>query len=284
MKKHIDLHVHTTASDGSMTPSEVVRHAVQKRLAAIAITDHDTVEGIEEALIQGHLSDIEVIPGIEISVDYRDEMHILGYYIDIYSQKFITILNQLNNFREERNPKIIKKLNDLGMSISFEEVEAKAGRVVGRPHIARVMVEKGYVDNVNQAFYEYLNTGKPAYIERKKLSQQEGIRLIKNAGGIAILAHPIYLEKGGANLDMLLPKLIEYGLDGLEVYYSDYTSEDTHKYLKLADKYNLVATGGSDFHGRSKPRLKLGEGYGTLQVPYELLEKLKNKREEVNLN
>ncbi|MBZ4644988.1 MAG: 3,5-nucleoside bisphosphate phosphatase [Petroclostridium sp.] len=277
--RYIDLHVHTTASDGSMTPSQVVQYAAKKNLAAIAITDHDTIEGVSEGVEQGKKEGIEVVPGIEISVDFGVEMHILGYFIDIDSTILNDTLNKLKYYRDQRNPQIIQKLNELGVEITMDEVESKAnGRIVGRPHIAAVMIDKGYVNSTDEAFDRYLSVGRPAYVKKQKLLPEEGIELIKQAGGFAVLAHPIFLKKEDEELEYLLRQLIRYGLDGIEGYYSDYSAEVSNKYLALARKYNLIVTGGSDYHGKSKPYIELGEGYGTLKVPYQLLETMKGRR------
>lgn len=278
MDKYIDLHIHTNASDGSMSPTEVVRYAASKGLAAIAITDHDTIEGVEQALSEGIYSGIEVVPGIEISVEFEIELHILGYYIDIDSNELLHTLKRLNDFRYQRNPQIINILNDMGFDITMEEVIAKAqGSVVGRPHIAGVMVEKGYVGSIDEAFEKFLGRGRPAFVKKRRLTPLEGIELIHKAGGLAVLAHPIYLERENIALEVLLKKFIEYGLDGIEAYYPEYTEATQQKYLSLAQKYRLFVTGGSDFHGDNKPEIELGRGHGNLQVPYCVLKKLKGR-------
>ncbi|MDK2932726.1 MAG: 3,5-nucleoside bisphosphate phosphatase [Clostridiales bacterium] len=279
MSKYIDLHTHTIASDGSMTPSQLVQYAAQKHLAAIAITDHDTVKGVEEAVVQGKQSNIEVIPGVEISVDFEGEMHILGYFIDVESPILNNTLERLKTFRKQRNPQIIQKLNELGIEITMAEVQRKANsEIIGRPHIADVMIQKGYISSIDEAFDKYLDKGKPAYVKKQKLLPKEGIELIKQAGGFAVLAHPIYLEEEGVELEILLKQLIQYGLDGIEAYYSEYTKGTQNKYLAIANKYNLIVTGGSDFHGKTKPKLDLGTGYGALRIPYHLLERMKRAR------
>ncbi|WP_349239062.1 PHP domain-containing protein [Petroclostridium sp. X23] len=284
MNQYIDLHVHTTASDGSMTPSEVVRYAAKKDLSAIAITDHDTIAGVEEAYIVGNKVGVEVISGIEISVHDKQELHILGYFVDLHSNELNITLDRLKEYREKRNPRIIEKLNGLGMDISMSEVKQIAGTgVVGRPHIAQIMVQKGYVGSVDEAFSKYLDNGKLAYVERQKLLPQDGISLIKKSGGLAVLAHPIYLRKEDDELEVLLAQLIDYGLDGIEAYYSEYPADISRKYRALAKRLNLVITGGSDFHGKSKPDLDLGIGYGSLRIPYELIYDLKRRvKEEVH--
>ncbi|MCR4436204.1 MAG: PHP domain-containing protein [Clostridiales bacterium] len=272
----IDLHTHTTASDGSMNPGALVRHARAKGLAAIAVTDHDTVDGIEEALEEGEKLGIEVVPGLEISVDYKPEMHILGYFFNNTYKNIRGTLNRLKRSREVRNPKIIGKLNELGFCISLDEVKAEAkGEIVGRPHIAKVLMDKGYVKSIEEAFDKYLSSGKPAYFKKEKLTPEEGIRKIIEAGGIPALAHPIYLNLSLSQLDDLLGRLKQAGLKGIEAYYVDNTKDETGNFLRLAMKHELLATGGSDFHGSFKPDIEIGVGRGNLQIHYEVLEKLK---------
>jgi len=262
-----------------MTPSELVRYAAKKGLAAVAITDHDTIDGIEEAVNEGQRTGIEVIPGIEISVEYDGEMHILGYYINKECQVLNKTLQKLKEFRNNRNQKMVKRLNSLGFPITMEELLLKAkGKVVGRPHVASVMKDKGYVSSTHEAFEKYLAVGKPAYVSRERLTPKEGIELIKEAGGIPVLAHPVYLGKEGDEFDKLLKNLIHLGLEGIEGYYSTYSVEIQNYYLEVAARNGLLVTGGSDFHGANKPDIDLGTGWGSLKVPYELLEQLKDRR------
>jgi 3',5'-nucleoside bisphosphate phosphatase len=276
MEKWIDLHTHSTSSDGSMSPVELVRHAAACGLAAVAVTDHDTVEGIEEALAEGEKQGIEVIPGLEISVDFKPEMHILGYFFNGKHRNIQGTLADLRAGRERRNVKIIAKLNDMGMAITMDEARAIAFRgIVGRPHIARALMNKGYVSSISDAFDRYLCSGCPAYFRREELSPEEGIGEILKAGGIPVLAHPIYLERSYRKLDELLEHLVKEGLKGLEAHYAENTKEDTGNLLRLAIKHNLLVTGGSDFHGAYKPHIEIGKGRGNLKIPYELLEKLK---------
>lgn len=277
MNKFIDLHTHSIASDGSMSPAELVRHAKEKGMAAIALTDHDTVDGVAEALEEGAKAGVEVIPGIEISVDYKPEMHILGYFTDVKSYtKIKQELEAIKNGREVRNRKIINRLNELGVDITLDEVKKAAlGDITGRPHIARVLVTKGYVKTIDEAFDKYLSKEGLAYFKRFELKPIDGIRAIKNAGGLAVIAHPVFLRKSYQEMDLLLKELKGYGLAGIEAYYSENSKEDTGNFLRLAIKHELLVTGGSDFHGTFKPGLELGRGRGRLQVPYELLEKLR---------
>lgn len=274
---NIDLHIHTTASDGTFSPQEIVSYAKSKGLRAIAITDHDTVDGVPLAMAAGEELNFKVIQGVEISVDHDNtEMHLLGYF----KNPDLTFLNkklqELQDFRRERNPKIIKKFLEHGIYISLAEVEKEAGgKVIGRPHFASLLVKKGYVRDKQEAFDKFLANGKLAYVKKEKLIPQEGIELILQAGGLPVLAHPKYLkEQGYAQLDVLLAQLVNMGLRGIEAYYTTHDSEDTSAYLQLAAKYDLLVTGGTDFHGANKPEIDLGVGTGDLHVPYRLMENL----------
>lgn len=279
MDKFIDLHTHSTASDGTMTPSELVRHAKEAGLSALALTDHDTTDGIDEALEEGKKSGVEVIAGVEINVDFTpdSEMHLLGYFFEDNYKNLEPLLKRLKASREERNPKMIKKLNELGFDISLEEVRREAkDKLVGRPHIASVLVKKGYFKKISDVFNKYISAGRPAYVKREKLLPKEAIEEIVRCGGIPVLAHPIYISLTAmAELRALIHELRGYGLKGIEAFYSDNTPYDTILFLKLAIEYNLIPTGGSDFHGDLKPHIMLGTGRGDLHVPYKILEKLK---------
>lgn len=269
---YIDLHTHTTASDGTLKPQELVRLAEKTGLAAIAVTDHDTVEGLEAALEEGVALGLEVVPGVEISVDFINETHILGYFIDFYDPNLRTALERLREFRRKRNPLMVERLNQLGFAITLEEVAREAGgKVIGRPHIAKALMNKGYVKSIHEAFALYLTQGKPGYVDKEKLVAQEAIELITNSGGIAVLAHPKCLQLDLLDLEKAVQDLVQLGLKGIEAYYSTHSQPETQYYLQLAEKYNLLPTGGSDFHGSNKPEIKLGK----LAVPYHLLTKLK---------
>jgi hypothetical protein len=276
---YIDLHVHTTASDGSLSPSQVVHYAKEKGLKAIAVTDHDTIDGTEEALKEGKAAGIEVIPGVEISVDHSPgSMDMLGYFINTKDTALKENLSLLQSSRADRNPKIIEKLNELGLTITYDEVvEASGGGQVGRPHIAQVLKQKGYIQSKQEAFDKYLASGCPAYIEKFRLTPEKAIAMIVNAGGVAVLAHPFTLK--GMSLDeleTLLKTLAAQGLQGLEVYSSEHNRQQISKYHTLAEKCNLAITGGSDFHGKNTEGVDLGTGKGNMKIPYSQLEKLKN--------
>jgi len=283
----IDLHIHTSASDGTFSPQEIVRLAKGKGLRAISITDHDTVDGNQEAIKAGTEIGLEVVPGVEISVEWKGRpVHMLGYYIDVANEVLQLTLQNLIDFREERNPQIIKRLNSLGLNISYEEVKAIAadGRAIGRPHFAQVMVEKGYVKNGDEAFKKYLKRGGPAYVEKKRLTPHEGIQLIKNASGIPVLAHPYNID-GIKNKDLehfiLLFKGM--GIEGIEVFYPLHNPQQTLQLKTFAEKNGLYITGGTDFHGEQKPDIQLGSGFGALSIPYKLISKMREKHEGKNL-
>ena len=277
----IDLHVHTTASDGSLSPKEVVRHAKERGLKAIAITDHDTVEGVPEALEEGRRVGIEVVEGVELSVDSpKGTCHLLGYFLDPLDDAFREKLRVVQRARQERNLRMIKRLKELGVDLTLEEVRAIAphGQLC-RPHFALAMVKKGYVATVDEAFERYLRKGGPAYVEKFKFTPEEAIESIRRAGGVPVLAHPFTLELDKEELDRFLKALKERGLEGLEVYYPDHTREQKELYRALAQKYDLAVTGGTDFHGSSKEGIELGIGSGDMALPYTILEALKERRE-----
>ncbi len=278
----VDLHTHSTASDGSMTPRELVRHAKRMGLCAIAITDHDTTSGIEEALDESEKIGMKVIPGIEISVDFEPEMHMLGYFSERTYVNISGTLERLKKNRDERNPKIIKKLNELGFDITLEEAVREAGgKIVGRPHMAKVLMDKGYIGSIKEGFDKYLSSGKTAFVKKDKLTPAEGIAEILKAGGVPVIAHPIYLNMKVEDLDSLLYSMASSGLMGIEGYYVENMPEDTENLLWLARKHKLIVTGGSDYHGNFKPDIEIGIGHGNLRVPCEVVntvEELLNKK------
>jgi len=249
----IDLHSHSTASDGMLTPTELVQYAKEKDLDAIALTDHDTSEGVEEATKAGKECDIEVVPGIEISAEYPEHtMHILGYYIDFKDQTFIDNISVLKKARAERNPRIVKNLQKIGINIDYDEILKVAGSgQVGRPHFAKVLINRGYVKTTQQAFNRYLKKGAPGYEDKFRFQPKDAISHILNAGGIPVLAHPSTLKcKTDEEIETQVKKLVDYGLKGIETYYSDHKPAQIELYTNLADKYGLLITGGSDFHGK----------------------------------
>jgi hypothetical protein len=273
----LDLHLHTIYSDGSLPPAQVLALAKQANVTALAITDHDILDGIPEAVATGKNLDIEVIPGVEISSRYGDsELHILGYFIDCRDATLLSRLARLRDSRHTRNPKIIDKLRALGLAITYEDVTALAGTAsVGRPHIARVLMQKGYVTSAKEAFDRYLANGAAAYVPRDLPEPEEAIRWITDAGGVAVLAHPTWVRESEEGLFKLCASLKEAGLRGMEVHYSTHTKSQTSDYLRMASKLGFLVTGGSDFHGLTKPDIEVGIGRGSLKVPEKLLEPLK---------
>lgn len=243
-----DLHSHTLASDGTCTPTENVRLAKQEGLHTLAITDHDTVAGIQEALAAAKEYDIEVIPGIEISsVGLGQDIHVLGYFIPYEDEQFLQELVKLRDTRHERNKLIIAKLNELGIGISLEQVyRRKVGtdKNIGRPHIAEELIELGVVQSIEEAFQKYLGKEGLAYTNPPRITPEEAIRFIRKSGGVAVLAHP-----GLYGNDDYVEELILYGLDGIEVWHPDNSEAQREHYIGLAEQYGLVMTGGSDFHG-----------------------------------
>ncbi|MBF0199775.1 MAG: ribonuclease III [Desulfamplus sp.] len=285
----IDLHIHSSASDGSLSPSEIVLHAHGTGLSAIAITDHDTIDGVREAVESGIPHPMEFITGVEISAHPPDEyadagsLHILGYGFSIYDRDMTQTLEKLREARALRNPEIIEKLNLLGFPITMQGVCRICGQgQMGRPHIAMAMVENGYVSSFDEAFDIYLGSGKPAYVDKFRLSAREAIELIIEAGGVPILAHPGIIK--GTATENLISRLMAMGLAGIEVYHTDHTPEQTLFFEKLARKKGILMTGGSDFHGIMKPEILMGKGTGNLNIDHEIYKTLclhiENKRQE----
>ena len=278
---YIDLHLHTTASDGVLRPSEIVRYAKGKGLQAIAITDHDTVDGCEEGLLEGEKIGIEVIPGIEISAEHSPgSMHILGFFLDIHHPFLNERLEYLQMARAERNPKIVEKLNRLGIDITFEEVvEASGGGQVGRPHFANVLLGKKYVRSFQEAFDRFLKKGALAYVDKFRFTSKEALHFINEAKGVAVLAHPNTLGMNGySELEKFVHKLMGEGLNGIEVYYPEHSAVEVAQYKTLADRYGLLSTGGTDYHGIEKNGLDIGVGRGEMKLPYSIVENLKAVR------
>ncbi|HRI39237.1 MAG TPA: PHP domain-containing protein, partial [Nitrospira sp.] len=251
----LDLHLHTTHSDGSCTPTEVISLAHQAGVTALAITDHDIMTGVAEAVTAGEDCGIEVIPGVEVSsISGRSELHILGYFLDWQDAALNERFKTLRDSRHRRNPQIVERLQALGIDITYDEVRALAGSdSVGRPHIARALMDKQVVSSAKEAFDRFLADGKPAYVPRDLPSPAEAIQWIKKAGGLAVLAHPTWVKLADRPLIELVRDLKSAGLDGVEVYYSTHATRQTREYLSLAQQLGLLVTGGSDFHGLTKP-------------------------------
>jgi 3',5'-nucleoside bisphosphate phosphatase len=280
---YVDLHLHTTASDGVLRPSELVRYAEKKGLQAIAITDHDTIEGLEEGLSEGERIGFEVISGVEISAKHSPgSMHLLGYFLDTRNPLLNERLQYLQKARAERNPKIIEKLNQLGVNITYEEVaKVSGGGQVGRPHFAHILIEKGYVRNFQEAFERYLKKGAPAYVEKVRFSADEALHFIKEAGGVSVLAHPRTLGfDKPSELEKFISQLVELGLKGMEVYYPEHSPSDVANYKALAGRYGLLMTGGTDYHGIEGNDLDVGIGRGEMKIPYSIVENLKAARNQ----
>ncbi len=280
---HVDLHLHTTASDGVMSPSEIVKYAKAKGLQAISITDHDTIGGLEEGLAEGRRIGFEVIPGIEISAEHSPgSMHLLGYFMDIHHPRLKERLAHLQQARAERNPKMVEKLNHLGVDLTYEEVvRASGGGQVGRPHFAQVLVEKKYARNFQDAFERYLKKGAPAYVDKFRYSPREAIHFVNEAGGVVVLGHPNTLGLSGSNeLDNLILSLLKEGLKGIEAFYPEHSSYEIVYYKALAERYGLVVTGGTDYHGIEKESLDIGVGRGDMKLPYSIVEALKAVRDQ----
>ena len=273
----IDLHLHTRFSDGSLTPAEVVTLAHQAGVTAMAITDHDIVDGIPDAMEAAAKLGIEIIPGVELSSRFNgQELHVLGYFFDWHDRIFQDHLTRQRLSRHARNPRTIERLNVLGLELSEDDVRAKAGSdSVGRPHIAQVLVEKGYVRDTREAFDRYLGEGAAAYVPRSLADTGDVIAWIRDAGGVPVLAHPTWTRREGESLYNLCASLKEAGLLGLEVFYSTHTRTQTSRYLELAKQLDLLVTGGSDFHGAANPAIRVGRGKGNLKVPATLLEPLR---------
>jgi len=278
----IDLHIHTTASDGTLTPPKVISQALEHKLKAIAITDHDTLAGSKEALQAGIPSPLKFLTGVEISAAPppfyagSGSFHLLGYSIRLDNPALNHALEQLQQARKKRNPAIISRLNDLGIAITLDEVRQEAGEgQLGRPHIAKLLIKKGLAESMNQAFDRYLGTNGPAYIDKFRIECRKAIELILDAGGIPVLAHPGLLKcKTYDQFDELIAGLKKFGIQGVEVYYPEHGPEQTRLFADLAQHHNLLMTGGTDFHGTIHPEIKIGSGKGDLFVAYDLYEKL----------
>lgn len=261
-----------------MTPTEVVREAKKAGLAAIALSDHDTVDGVREAVAEGKKIGVEVIPAIEFSVISKTETHILGYFIDIDSPLLSEALKSIIDTRRERNEITCRKLNELGFDVTMEEALALAPNgFIGRAHFARLLMDKGYTSSVKEGFDLYLENGKYAYCGKQSMTDEEAVRLIKNCGGLAFVAHLHLTKLGDGELLEFLARLKAAGLDGVEGYYTEYTPEMQEKYQAMASRLGLMLSGGTDFHAAMKPHISIGKGLGNLKIPYSLVEKMKEK-------
>lgn len=265
----IDLHVHTTASDGTCCPRDTVSLAAMMGLKAIAITDHDTMAGIPEAGEAGELLGVTVIPGIEISTNYQGkDVHVLGYFLNDQAPELQEYIAWVRESRRVRNEKIMEKLQKKGFDVTVRNVcKDHPEAVPGRPQIAQRLVELGAVENVSEAFRRYLGEGRSCFVERERIPFADAARLIRACGGVAVLAHPLQYGFDRKSLETLVKTAAECGFSGMEIYYPGYTQGDMDKLFTLAEKYVLLPTGGSDFHGENKPGIQIGIGDGKLQVP-----------------
>lgn len=277
-KSYIDLHIHTTASDGSLTPVEIYDLAKKANLKAIAITDHDSIDGLVELKGNFNSNQLEIISGIELSVEFETEMHLLGYFIDINSNELIQDIRKIKSQRFSEVRGFFSNLRSFNINISPEEV-IKASGNLGKYSIATYLVDKGYAKNMSDAYEMFIHKSK-SQIE-KMLSPYEGINIIKKAGGLCFLAHPNSLQKSKEQLEMIIDDLVAHGLNGIECYHSQCSLENQKMYLEIAKRHGLLVSGGSDFHGKLKPGIELGCGYGNLiSIPYEILEKMKTYKSE----
>ena len=280
----MDLHTHTTASDGSLTPAELVAAARAAGLKAVAVTDHDTTAGLDEALAAGAEPGLQVVPGVEISVEagLAGGVHVVGLFVEHHHPPLTAALERLQRARARRNPRMVERLNHLGIPVTLEEVAAFAGGdLISRAHFAQALVARGVVASRKEAFSRYLGAGKPAYVPKQRLSPQEAIALLRRAGAVPILAHPGLLPLERGPLEELVQRFREMGLEGLEAHYSEHDRPTRLWLERLAARLDLVVSGGSDFHGRAKPDIALGRGKGDLAVPLALLRAIAERRDRI---
>lgn len=280
MNQIVDLHTHTTESDGSFTPEELMKEAAHVGLSAIAITDHDSISGIKKAAPLANALGIELIPGVELSTDYNGkEVHVVGLYIDIEDAHFLEKIKEFKENRDSRNAIIVENLQKEGFDITMEALTAEnPDCVITRANIARFLYEHGMIPTIQTAFEKYIGDNCKCYVNRFKITPMDGVRLIKEAGGTAILAHPLLYHMSNATLQKMVDEMKAAGLDGIESIYCTYSPAEERQMKQFAKDNNLLISGGSDFHGTTKPKLELGTGYGKLNIPYEILETIKKNR------
>lgn len=273
---YIDMHVHSTFSDGTCTPEELVTIAQEKGLKAFVLTDHDTVTGVEQTIQAAKGSGVVVLPGIEVSAVYQGrDIHILGYDVDIHNPAFLERLAYYQKEREERNDRMILRLAEHGFSISKEKIEARfPGAVMTRAHFARYLLDEGQIGTVKEAFEKYIGVGCPCYLPKKEITPEEAMSCILMAGGHPVLAHPMLYHMEKKEIEVLVRYLISLGLEGIEAIYSNNSQDDERFLRQLAKKFNLYITGGSDFHGSNKPAIQMGTGKNNIRVPEELLKNI----------
>ncbi len=276
---YVDMHCHSTASDGTLSPAEVVQLGRRNGLTALALTDHDTVGGVAEAAAEAAKLGVAFLPGIEISAEIPapGTLHILGYGVDPTSPALVEMTRQLIEGRDNRNPKMVAKLNELGVAVTMAEWEAEAnGGTIGRPHLAAILVRKGYASSVKDAFNKYLGQGAAAYADKERLTSRRALEMIRESGGLPVLAHAAQLRtENDGQLDTIVRGLVEQGLAGIEVFHSDHDAPWVAKTMALAQRYHLLKTGGSDFHGTNKKDIDLGLARGR-RVPREMFDELED--------
>jgi len=277
----IDLHIHSTASDGSLSAPTLIREARRLGLSAIAITDHDTLTGVREAFSSGIPAGIDFVSGVELSASapaqfpISGSMHLLGYNVDLEDPDLNRELARLQEARANRNPEIVRLLNRLGFQISYEALLSVCEGQMSRPHIARHMVERGFVSSIDEAFDTYLSQGRPAYVDKYRIDWRRAIEVVRNAGGVAVLAHPCLLRLPDAGMmEALVTLLKSHGMNGIEVFYPEHSPGQTESYRDLARAHGLLMTGGSDFHGDLNPDIQMGRGRGDLFIPYTCYQEL----------
>jgi predicted metal-dependent phosphoesterase TrpH len=272
----IDLHSHTNESDGTFSPTELIAEAARMGVKTLGITDHDTFAGHDLAVAAARDAGVELVRGIELSTKLHGQsVHLLGYFCkEDQLAEFCSWVVQMQASRRDRNVRLAARLRELGVDITIEEAEARGRGMTGRPHFAQILIEKGYVNNMQQAFDDYLDSSAKGYVTREEPQFAEAVARIRRVGGIASLAHPIRVK---GDIAALLPELRDAGLNAIEAYHSDHSVEDTQLYLSLAQRHGMLVTGGSDFHGLAKPGLELGTGREkNLQIPDDLIERLRH--------
>ncbi|OIQ49753.1 Error-prone DNA polymerase [Pseudodesulfovibrio hydrargyri] len=277
----IDLHAHTTVSDGTLTPTELVRLAKESGLDAIAVTDHDTFQGIHEALEAGEKFGIEVIPGAELSLESPEGtgwIHVVALWLPKQADELQKAFDWVIEGRANRNHEIVEKLRKLGVNITYEAVAARATGTIGRPHFAQELMALGVVSSMDEAFKVWVGDNGRAYVPKRKLTPEQALSILKDIGATSILAHPFALKLSYKETEKAVRRLMDLGLDGMEVFYSEHSEADTRAFGEMADRLGLLKSGGSDFHGTNKPDIRLGVGRGNLDIPNELLDKMKAAR------
>lgn len=278
--KYIDLHVHSNCSDGTCTPAELVKYALQKNLAAFALTDHDTVAGLDEAFAAARGTGLEVISGIEFSTEYHGkDVHVLGLDLNYKDPAFLTRVELFRDSRDIRNRKMIGKLKEHGVDITWDKMEEAFGEAVWtRAHFARYLYDHGYVREMSEAFSTYIGDNCPCFVPREKVTPAQAVRLVRQVGGIPILAHPLQYHLQEKELEGLIDELKSAGMVGIEAIYSTHSSWDESYVRRLAKKHRLSISGGSDFHGTNKPAIDLGTGKGNLRISYDILKQLREAK------